>query len=65
MTLPETTRESAITTLKRIRSKAIDTERLLLRDSLTTNDVITRGEEIAGLARVLALAVFDTQNEPV
>lgn len=58
MTLPTTTRESAITTLKRIRSKAIDTERLLLRDAITMNDVISRADEFAGLARVLALSTF-------
>lgn len=59
MVLPTTTRENAINTLKRIRSKAIDTERLLLRDAANINDVVTRAEEIAGQARLLALTAFE------
>jgi hypothetical protein len=62
MVLPTTTRENAINTLKRIRSKAIDTERLLLRDAATLNDVVTRAEEISGQAKLLALSVFTTDN---
>ncbi len=63
MVLPTTTRENAINTLKKIRSKAIDTERLLLRDAANMNDVVTRAEEIAGQARLLAMSVFDTDSK--
>jgi hypothetical protein len=58
MSLSDNTRTSAIESCKRIRSKAIDTERLLLRDAITTNDLVNRAEEIAGQARVLALSAF-------
>ncbi len=62
MTLPNNTRESAITTLKRIRSKAIDTERLLLQDAANALDIVTRAEELAGQAHMLAMCVFDTDS---
>lgn len=62
MILPTTTRENAINTLRRIRSKAIDTETLLRLDQANTHDIITRAEEIAGQARMLAMCVFDNQS---
>jgi hypothetical protein len=58
MNLTDTTRTSAIGALKSIRSKAIDTERLLLLDQVDEHGVLERAAQIEGLCRVLGLAVY-------
>jgi hypothetical protein len=62
MVLNTLTRASAIGTLKAIRSKAIDTERRLLLDNITTGEIIERAEQIKGLTHVLAMSTFEDPN---
>jgi len=63
MTLHSTTRAAAITSLKRIRSKAIDTERLLLLDQLDAHGALERASQIEGQAHVLAIAITQDHEQ--
>ncbi len=65
MVLNTITRASTIGTLKAIRSKAIDTERRLLLDNITTDEILERTNQIRGLTHTLEIAVYeDLENRP-
>jgi hypothetical protein len=66
MQLPTQNRDAASNVLRMIRSKAIDTERLLMLDRLDAHQALERTAQIEGLAHVLALAILkDHHNAPV
>jgi hypothetical protein len=54
-----TIRANAIEILKAIRSKAIDTERRLLLDRITEQELKEKADQIRGLTHTMELAILE------